>query len=99
VGKLQVTRRGLVGVLRRVKVDVEGETVLRLGHRATGTVESPPGPHSIVAKMDWAHSAPLDITMRDDETTKVEIHTEMPLVAFWRFLSSPGSMFHLRLVP
>jgi hypothetical protein len=54
---LTITRASdSAGLLRRMKVQVDGVTVARLRPSRTATVEVGPGPHVVQARMDWCSS-------------------------------------------
>jgi hypothetical protein len=102
---LEVRRvTGGFGVIRQLNVELDGEVVLSLSRGSTGTVEVPPGRHTVVARMNWASSPPLEITCVEGEATHVEVVAAPPRestkwkIPFVWLRYKPGSMFKLRLV-
>jgi hypothetical protein len=61
------------GILRRISIEVDGHTALRVGHDKTVELEVEPGQHSVQARMDWHSSPVLNVTVMADETTDVQV--------------------------
>jgi hypothetical protein len=59
---LTITRASdSAGLLRRILIQVDNETVARLRPNRTETVALGPGPHVVQARMDWCSSPPVTI--------------------------------------
>jgi hypothetical protein len=96
---LQVTRRGSWALLRKLKVEIDGRVVLLLPRGVTVTAQVQSGSHEVVAKMDWARSAPLEVICSDEEATELEVVVPGSLLlAPWRAIFSPGNLFQVRLI-
>ncbi|MEH3077854.1 MAG: PEGA domain-containing protein [Quadrisphaera sp.] len=55
------------GLLRRMKVLVDGQPVGWLRNDSTIDVEVPAGTHSVQVRMDWQRSAPVTMTLSEDQ--------------------------------
>ena len=95
---LVVTRRGVFGFLRRLKIELDGEVLLKLPTGATVDAEVAPGLHRVVAKMDLARNPALEVTCRDEEPTRVEVIVPRPLLAPYQLFLAPSRVFQVREV-
>jgi hypothetical protein len=82
------------GILRRVHVEIDGEQIARLKQYESVQLELSGGRHTVVARMDWAASAALDIDLADDERLQLEI--ALPLMAMWDLLQRPQRALIIR---
>ncbi|WP_328338559.1 hypothetical protein [Micromonospora sp. NBC_00421] len=63
-----VVRRGndLGGLLRRMKIELDGVVVARLKQGESITLKVNPGPHVFRARLDWLTSAPLELHVEEN---------------------------------
>ncbi|WP_147794515.1 hypothetical protein [Cellulomonas sp. Y8] len=76
------------GMMRHIRVTVDGELVALLKPRTVAEVDVPPGRHRVRASMDWTTSGALDLDLVPGE--RVEIRTGLPLSMIWRMVTAPG---------
>ena len=78
MAKLVVTRKaGWFGRFRDVNLLVDGSVVGSISANASTTVDVAPGQHVVTVKMDWVESAPLEVSVADEETTELEAWSPM----------------------
>ncbi len=61
------------GVLRRLKIKINGEAVVYLKHAEEKVIELNEGNYTLVAQMDWTKSAPLSVSLSGDERVCVQV--------------------------
>jgi hypothetical protein len=97
VARLRVTRPyDGGGILRRLRVEIDGREVAVLKQYRSVDLPVPPGRHTVVGRMDWAGSASLTVDLAEDE----ELHLELalPLMPMWdRMQRSPRALSIRRL--
>ncbi len=76
------------GMMRSIRVTVDGEPVALLKPRTVAEVDVPPGRHRVRASMDWTTSRAMDLDLTPGE--RVEIRTGLPLSMLWRMITAPG---------
>lgn len=84
------------GVLRHIRVAVDGELVALLKPRTVAEVDVPPGRHRVRASMDWTTSRALDLDLVPGE--HVEIRTGLPFSMLWRMVTAPGDTLTIERV-
>jgi hypothetical protein len=77
------------GILRRLRVEVDGREVAALKQGETTAVPVPAGGHSVKGRMDWTSSPLLDVEVAEDEEVRIEV--ALPLSALWDMVRRPGS--------
>ncbi len=75
------------GILRRLVVQVDGRDVARLKQGESADITLSPGQHTVVGRMDWTSTPPLDIGFADDERVRVEV--ALPFSALWNMVRRP----------
>ncbi|GIG36503.1 hypothetical protein [Cellulomonas pakistanensis] len=84
------------GMLRRIRVTVDGEPVALLKPRTVAEVDVPPGRHRVRASMDWTTSRAMDLDLVPGE--RVEIRTRLPFSMIWRMVTAPGDTLTIERV-
>jgi hypothetical protein len=69
-----------------MKIEIDGILALELARSSTATAQVEPGEHKIVARMDWERSLPLEVTLTEEEPTRVEVVTVGPFKAVFAML-------------
>jgi len=82
--------------LRRMRIEVDGETVARLRCNASEAVDVPVGVHTLRARMDWTRSEPLQVTLSDGDSVAVE--TAITWRAFTGMITNPSTALDLKFV-
>jgi hypothetical protein len=82
------------GILRRTRVEIDGDEVARLKQYQSVDLELPRGRHTVVAHMDWAGSATLDLELTDDGHLQLEI--ALPLLSMWDLAQRPQRSLVIR---
>lgn len=97
MSKLKLIRsKQYFGFLRKLKVRIDNNTDIELRHGETLTIEIAEGNHSLIAKMDWGRSEPLNITlMKDTEKTVMAESKFFPISLLQCFLP-PFEIFRLK---
>jgi hypothetical protein len=98
VATLEVNRRSAWGLLRRLRIEVDGSLVLKLPTYATRSVEVEPGFHAVAARMDWAGSPALGVMCGDEEPTRVQVVVPSPWSAAFRIFYAPDTVFEVQLI-
>jgi hypothetical protein len=62
-----------VDMARRYRIDVDGKSVVKIKRGEEMMLDVSVGEHRAVAKIDWCRSNFLDITIREDEPTEIEV--------------------------
>jgi len=75
------------GMLRHIRVTVDGQPVALLRPSTVAEVDVPPGRHRVRASMDWTTSRAMDLDLVPGE--RVEIRTGLPLSMIWRMVTAP----------
>jgi hypothetical protein len=84
------------GILRRLRVEVDGQEVAALRQYRSVDLELSPGRHRVVGRMDGVSSASLDIDLAADEQLQLEV--ALPLVPMWdRLQRTPRTLSIRRL--
>lgn len=77
------------GILRRLRVEVDGREVAALKQGESVAVPVPAGTHSVTGRMDWTSSPPLEVEVAENDEVRVEV--ALPFSAIWNMLRRPGS--------
>jgi hypothetical protein len=77
------------GILRRLRVEVDGQDVAALKQGESVAVPVPSGAHSVRGRLDWTSSPPLEVEVVDDDEVRIEV--ALPLSAIWNMIRRPGS--------
>ena len=64
------------GMLRSLRIEIDRERVVSLECAEEKTIDLPAGNHTLVARMDWAKSRPLTISLQDSSPTLVIADTK-----------------------
>ena len=73
-GTLLITRpRQFADIFRRYRVFVDDNEVGRIKRGGVLQVQVPDGDHAVVARIDWARSNFLNVTVRAGDTTELEV--------------------------
>jgi len=83
----------LYGVLRNVKVWIDGVHVGKLPFNSERTIDVPDGTHAIQASMDWCKSKALEINAQGDREIRVVVKTKTLLLAIPLCIIKPSSVF------
>jgi hypothetical protein len=75
------------GMLRRIRVTVDGVEVAWLKPRTAAEVEVPPGRHRVRAAMDWTTSPVLELVLVPGE--RAEVRVGLPFSMIWRMVTAP----------
>jgi len=81
------------GLLRGVRLILDGVEVGRLRPGRSLTVRVAPGPHRLQARQDWAFSEELSLCVSEEE--RVPIRLAYPFSALKETLLRPKSAIHL----
>jgi hypothetical protein len=84
------------GVLRHIRVTVDGVEVALLKPLTSAEVEVPPGRHRVRAAMDWTTSPALDLDLATGE--RVEVRVGLPLSMIWRMITAPRATLTIERV-
>jgi hypothetical protein len=84
------------GVLRHIRVSVDGVEVALLKPLTSAEVEVPPGRHRVRASMDWTTSPALDLDLATGE--RVEVRVGLPLSMIWRMITAPRATLTIERV-
>jgi hypothetical protein len=76
VATLTIRRTGYFGVARKLKILIDGQVVGAVG-REGGSIDLEPGPHEVAVKMDWVKSRPLELSVEEDETVRLEARSSL----------------------
>jgi hypothetical protein len=82
------------GVLRRLRVEVDGRQVASLQQYRAVDLDLSPGRHTVVGHMDWVSSASLDLDLADGEDVQLEV--ALPLLPMWQVLQRPQRTLSIR---
>lgn len=87
------------GLLRRMKVEVDGAVVAAVKQNGSVTVEVDPGSHVVRVRQDWMASAP--VTVHVDAGGSAALHAEVPerALTLTVLLFRSGSALELRPLP
>ncbi|NHT17838.1 hypothetical protein [Cellulomonas sp. IC4_254] len=77
------------GVLRHIRVTLDGELVALLGPVTSVEIAVPPGRHRVRAAMDWTTSPALDLDLAPGE--RVEVRSGLPMSMLWRMITAPAA--------
>jgi hypothetical protein len=93
--RLTLTRpQDLGAVLRKMEVRVDGEVAASLRPRQSQIVELEPGSHVVQARLDWASSTPLVLTLAPNEHGVVEVAVSAR--SYWAWFVRPRSSLAIR---
>lgn len=84
------------GMLRHIRVTVDGAEVARLTPLTALEVEVPPGRHRVRASMDWTTSPALELDLAPGE--RVEVRTGLPFSMIWRMVTAPRATLTIERV-
>ena len=84
------------GVLRRLRVDIDGQNVAALKQGESAEIPVPSGTHTVTGRMDWTSSPPLDIDLVEDEQVRVEV--ALPFSALWNMVRRPQTALTIRRI-
>ncbi|WP_282945723.1 hypothetical protein [Cellulomonas endometrii] len=84
------------GMLRHIRVTVDGAEVARLKPLTALEVEVPPGRHRVRASMDWTTSPALELDLAPGE--RVEVRTGLPFSMIWRMVTAPRATLTIERV-
>jgi hypothetical protein len=97
MSKLKLIRsKQFFGVFRKLKVQIDDKTDIELRYGETLSIEIPEGSHSLIAKMDWGRSRPLDITLTKDAEKTVITESKFFPIALLQCFLPPFEIFRLR---
>jgi len=88
-------RSGVIGVLRRLRVFIDGEQVLSLGHDDQLSVTVDPGEHVIHTKMDWCRSNSLRVECQPEQPVIVDCGCRPFPVAVFMLVFPPFRIFRV----
>ena len=86
------------GVLRRMKIEVDGQIVARLKRGAAQSVDVAPGRHVVRAHLDWQSSAPVEVHLAGTETVALEAAITERSMTFSATFLQPETGLDLRVV-
>ncbi|MEV5207819.1 hypothetical protein AB0K35_10130 [Micromonospora sp. NPDC053740] len=86
------------GLLRRIKVEIDGQVVARLKRGAVQSVDVAPGRHVVRAHLDWQSSAPVEVHLAGTETIAVEAAIAERSMTFTATFLRPESGLDLQVV-
>ncbi|MEW2594492.1 hypothetical protein AB0893_29190 [Micromonospora aurantiaca] len=86
------------GLLRRIKVEIDGQVVARLKRGAVQSVDVTPGRHVVRAHLDWQSSAPVEVYLADTETIALEAAIAERSMTFTATFLRPQSGLDLQVV-
>jgi GTP-dependent phosphoenolpyruvate carboxykinase len=72
--------------LRAYKIEVDGEVVAKLKDGESTAIEVEPGERTVVAKIDWAGSPPVTLTVGEHDVVHVAVANDVNTRKFWRGL-------------
>jgi hypothetical protein len=82
------------GILRRLRVEVDGREVAALPQGKSVAVPVAAGAHSVMGRMDWTSSPALDVEVAEGDEVRIEV--ALPLSAMWNMLRRPRSALTIR---
>ena len=82
------------GILRRLRVEVDGHEVAALRQGESVTVPLPIGAHTVIGRMDWTSSPLLDLLLAEADEVHVEV--ALPLSALWNMVRRPRTALTIR---
>ncbi|MFE9959263.1 hypothetical protein [Micromonospora sp. NPDC005299] len=86
------------GVLRRMKIEVDGQVVARLKRGAAQSVDVAPGRHVVQAHLDWQSSEPVEVHLVGTETIGLEAAITERSMTFTATFLRPETGLDLRMV-
>ncbi|MBQ1036064.1 hypothetical protein [Micromonospora sp. C81] len=86
------------GLLRRIKIEIDGHVVARLKRGAVQSVDVAPGQHVVRAHLDWQSSAPVEVHLADTETIALEAAIAERSMTFTATFLRPESGLDLQVV-
>ncbi len=91
-------RRGddSAGLLRQVKIEVDGAVVAGLKPNSRTEVRLSAGRHTVRAILDWTKSEAKEVTVPADG--RVVLTTALPWSGVWRMITAPNSTLTLEEV-
>lgn len=86
-GKIELTRTSqYANYLRSIKIYIDNVEVQSIADGETKSFEVDAGQYEIFAKIDWCKTRPLRIDIRKNETTELELGSE---ITGWKMLFVP----------
>lgn len=85
------------GIVRRLKVFVDGREAATVRVGGTARVEVEPGEHRVSVKMDWTTSPEVAVTVDGSRDVALEAAAPGVLKALALTFSQPGRVWDLRL--
>lgn len=82
------------GILRRLRVEVDGHEVGALKQGESVRLQVAPGPHRIVGRMDWTTTPTLELDVADRDVLEIEV--ALPVTALWNMMLRPQSALTIR---
>jgi hypothetical protein len=82
------------GMLRRLRVDVDGRDIAALEQGESVAVSVPVGAHSVVGRIDWTSCPVLEVEVAEDDEVRVEVGP--PCSAFWNMIRRPRSALTIK---
>jgi hypothetical protein len=103
-GRLTIKRpRQYADMIRRYGIFVDGALAGTMKAGEELALNIPTGEHQVVARIDWCGSNVLNVTVRPDETTEVEVGsnamTWAGLLALYYVTFARSKYLYLRLAP
>ncbi|MBM0258106.1 hypothetical protein [Micromonospora sp. 4G55] len=86
------------GVLRRIKIEVDGQVMARLKRGAAQSVEAAPGRHVVRAQLDWQSSGPVEVHLTGTEAIALEAAITERSMTFTATFLQPKTGLDLRVV-
>ena len=86
------------GLLRRIKIEIDGHVVARLKRGALQSVDVAPGRHVVRAHLDWQSSAPVEVHLAGTETIALEAAIAERSMMFTATFLRPESGLDLQVV-
>lgn len=83
------------GALRTLNVVLDQDKIIPLRSGEEKEIDLPSGTHTLIAKMDWARSLPLSITIQEDQSKRVVVDTKWVLPAMIATFVPPFTVFSL----
>lgn len=84
------------GILRRLRVEINGQRVAGLKQGESADIPLPAGTHTVLGRMDWTSSPTLDIELGDDDQVRVEV--ALPFSALWNMVLRPHTALTIRRI-
>ncbi|SDZ07288.1 hypothetical protein SAMN05660209_04568 [Geodermatophilus africanus] len=84
------------GILRRLRVDVDGRQVAELDQGESAEIPLPPGAHTVTGRTDWTSSPAFDIELGEDEQVRVQV--ALPFAALWNMVRRPRTALTIRRI-